>query len=304
MQSHCDRSTPEISVIVPTTCEQKRADQIQRAIQSIEQQQGARIEILIIVNGDQYDTDLLLKLKNNPSLRIIQLANGNVSAARYQGVLESTAEFFCFLDDDDEFLPGAMAKRVSLFAHESGADIVVTNGYLHKHGDKLLVPAGLSESINTTPATMFLATNWFASPSCSFRRKSIEQSLFDLRYKFFEWTYLFFLLLSKGKRFHFDESLTYRIHQDNPLSVSKTIEYFDAYPDFLLKLKLLPLEPSIQKALAKKYVIALNSLSNLHLKQRDVKNAWAFHIKCLMSGGFGYLPYTRHLVLPWLRVWP
>lgn len=287
-----------ISVIIPTTCELKRSDTIERAIRSVEAQEGVAVETVIVVNGDRYDKTLLTKLKANTGMKIIQLAEGNVSLARYKGVLESTGKFFCFLDDDDEFLPDAMHQRVSFLTKHQHADVIVTNGFFHQDGDKLWVPPNSSDYINNDPAGTFLKANWFASPASAFRRSSIDTKIFDIKLKYFEWTYLFFLLLSKGKSIQYSESVTYRVYKDNPLSISKSDEYFRSHLEFLRILQQLPLSPTTQKALKAKQVIALNSLSNYHLTRKDWKSAWIAHFQCLFGGGWRFLPYTRHLILP------
>jgi hypothetical protein len=120
--------------------------------------------------------------------------------------------------------------------------------------------------------------------------------LFDFQYKYFEWTYLFFLLLSERKRIYFRDALTYRKYEDNPLSISKSVEYGSAYPGFLLKLMALKLEPDVKRGIKAKYLNALNTQANLELSQGRKWRAWQAHLKCLSSGGWRYLAFTRHLL--------
>ena len=116
--------------------------------------------------------------------------------------------------------------------------------------------------------------------------------------KYFEWTYLFFLLLSRGKRFYYIETLTYRKYEDNPLSVPKYIEYGIAYPDVLQSLVQFPVASDIKRLIRNRYVTALNTQSGIELRQGYWSQAWKTHIKCLINGGWQYLPYTRHLLIP------
>lgn len=287
-----------ISVIVPTTCQASRAMLLHRAVESICTHSEVSLEVLIVVNGTRYDQQLITVLEQDARLRVIRLEQANVSAARYEGLRQATGDFFCFLDDDDEFLPHALSHRLNIFRQYDSVDVVVTNGFEHRAGSDIpLVTPGSAIEISENPGKSFLRSNWFASPAALFRAKSIDPELFNFSYKYFEWTYLFFSLLSKGKRFCYDEAFSYRKYEDNPLSVSKSMEYSMAYPDFLLSLAELRLEPDINRAIHEKYLTALNSRSVLEMQQGSWGRAWRSHIKCLLSGGWRYLPYTRKLVI-------
>jgi glycosyltransferase involved in cell wall biosynthesis len=299
MHKPCERLPTEktVSVIIPTMCEASRSVLIHRAIESVLTQSGVIVEILIIINGNRYDQQLAATLKTNSRLNLIWLDVANVSTARYKGVCHAQGEYFCFLDDDDEFLPGALQGRVSLFTGHNDVDIVVTNGFEHRSGiDSPLVTLDSSNEIMKDLGGSFLRTNWFSSPAALFKSKTIDSELFNFNYKYFEWTYLFFLLLSKDKRFHYDEMLSFRKYEDNPLSVSKSLEYATDYPVFLQSLKMMPLDPIIKSKINDKYVTALNTRSNFELNQGLLLRAWISHFRCLANGGWQYLPYTRHLI--------
>ena len=288
-----------VSIIIPTMCQAARAALLMRAIQSVVTQAGVSVEILVVINGDKCDADLATRLEHDARLRVIRLNDANVSIARHEGVRQAKGDFFCFLDDDDEFLPGGLFCRASILVQNELIDVAVTNGYEHCAGEDLpLVKQGIAESITSDPGVSFFHGNWFASPASLFRAKTIGSELFDFSFKYFEWTYLFFLLLSRGKRFHYVETLTYRKYEDNPLSISKSIEYTIAYPDFLQSLAQLPVGPDIKRLIRKRYVTALNTQSGIELKQGCWTRAWKTHIKCLINGGWQYLPYTRHLLIP------
>lgn len=284
---------PTVSIIIPTTCEGGREPLVRRSIASV-LNQDVEIDLIVVVNGDRFDPSLLSKLQQNPALKVRQLAQGNVSAARFHGLSNARGQFFGFLDDDDEFLPRALAQRVALFSDD--VDVVVTNGYHYDVAETRLVPASITADANTDPAGSFFRCNWFASPASLFRSTTVEKSLFDITIKHFEWTYLFFSLLSQRKTIRYHDCITYRVYEDTPLSVSKSIDYALAYPDFLLTLMRLHRDPRHRNLLRHKYVGALNGVSKLELSRGRRTAAWTAHIKCLASGGWGYLPYTRHLL--------
>ena len=293
-------TTPQVSVIIPTTCEAARAMLLKRAIASVTMQEGVVPEVLLVCNGNRQDPGLLENLKELAGVRIVHQDEGNVSKARHFGVLHATkGEFFCFLDDDDELLPGCLHRRLKIMAVESDCDVVCTNGLIHVSGTETpLVSSDVASTINADLCGTFLRQNWFASPASMFRARKIEPGMFDFHFKYFEWAYLFFLLISKHRKIVFDDSITYRKYEDNPLSVSKSIDYSLAYPAFLQELQQLNLAKPVKAALHEKYVAALNSRSNLYRQQGRWLDAWRSHIECLAHGGLRYVPYTRHLLLP------
>lgn len=294
------QSNSLISVIIPTTCETSRSGLLRRAIGSIKTQEFAGgVEILLICNGNRQDLNLLAELESYSGLRIVQLEEGNVSKARYVGVRNVRTEFYCFLDDDDELLPDCLLKRLEVMRRYTDCDVVVTNGMIHCSGiDSPLVSLELAATINSDLYGTFLRQNWFASPASMFRTKSLNLDVFDFSFKYFEWTYLLFSLLSLKKNFFFDTNITYRKYEDNPLSVSKTIEYSLAYPEFLLELKRLDLPTYVKAAIHEKYLVALNARSNIYRMQGQWLKAWQAHLSCLAQGGVRYFSYTRHLLLP------
>lgn len=154
---------PLITVIIPTSCESSRANFLNRSIKSTEIQQGVQLEILLVCNGNKQDEDLMNALKSTYSLKIVRLEEGNVSKARYEGLRNSNGEYFCFLDDDDEFLEGSLSRRLEIFQSNPKYDVVVTNGLLHtSDGDEQLVSETIASKINSNPSLTFLEQNWFA----------------------------------------------------------------------------------------------------------------------------------------------
>ena len=134
-----------VSVIIPTMCQANRADLLHRAIESIVSQSGVALDVVIVVNGDKFDDDLVANLEDDPRLRVLRRDEGNVSAARYTGLQKAVGDYFCFLDDDDEFLPNALKQRVALFSTHTDADVIVTNGFEFVSCDRALVkPQGCS----------------------------------------------------------------------------------------------------------------------------------------------------------------
>jgi glycosyltransferase involved in cell wall biosynthesis len=285
---------PMVGVIIPTTCDVRRAPQIHRAIRSVLSQQGVAVELLLVVNGTRVDEALYRQLLQSKA-KVIRLPEGNVSQARYAGVLATHAPFFSFLDDDDEFLPGALACRLASF--EPDVDCVVTNGLERDESDRPLVPATVAQQIPQDPVQAFMQHNWFASAGSMFRRATVEPALFDIDHRYFEWTWLFYLMVAAGKRWHYVDAMTYRVWKDSPVSASASVDYAMANADLLAGLVRLPLPPEVLVRLQRKHQAALNRRSQLHLEQRQRLHAWRAHLACLRAGGWRYLPFTRKLLV-------
>jgi glycosyltransferase involved in cell wall biosynthesis len=122
-------SPPLISVLVCTLARKRRAKLLQRALASIlEGQQGLGLPVLV-VNGTAFDEDLLRRLEARTDIKVIYRAKPSLSAALRAGRKQIETPYFATLDDDDELLPGALAKRLAALTADPKADLVVTNGY-------------------------------------------------------------------------------------------------------------------------------------------------------------------------------
>jgi len=279
-------------------CDSSRKGFLCRSLASIQAQQGVRVELIVVANGPKQENALASFIAARFSAKVVSLPEANVSKARYRGLLNSTGDFFCFLDDDDEFLPDTLQARVQLLLSDGGYDIAATNGYVRTSGDMVLIPEYVASRINKDPIGAFLLQNWFASPAAIFRSSSVQPDFFNLSYKYFEWSFLFFRLVSEKKKIVFVDTNTYRVYRDHPVSASRTPEYSLAESELLLAAKKLNLPKEVQARLHSKYLRSLNSRSNFHRVRGELREAWKVHIRCLLLGGFSYIPYTRFLLLP------
>jgi glycosyltransferase involved in cell wall biosynthesis len=284
---------PKVSIVIPTSAERSRRSMLDRAIGTA-YEQACAVEIIVVVNGNRVDRQALADIEADERVaRVMRLDEGNVSAARYAGLEAATGDYFGFLDDDDELLPNAMSTRLALFRPDR--DVVSTNGYVVEAGkpDAIFVPLELDP--NAGLDTSVLEFNWFLSFSSLFRTASVPRSLFDVRLRYFEWSYLFFKLLDAGVRIHFTHEPTYRKHEDHPVSVSRSIDYELSYTDLLLRLRAFRMSPAARRMLRDKYVRGLAGLRELELRRGHRGAAWAAHLRCIANGGWRHLPATRSL---------
>lgn len=284
-----------VAVIIPTMCTSARANLLERAIDSIFLNKELLIQVIVVVNGDKFDKDLVQRLMNDNRLLILKQVTANVSMARLYGLSNSDSEYFCFLDDDDEFLPNALMLRANYLHGHPEIDVVVTNGVIHQ-GDSSVPFINEDEYKDINIELAISHMNWFASPASMFRAKSVDRELFNFNLRYFEWTYLLLLLVEYKIKIQYVAHKTFIKYENNKDSVSKSIEYAKAWPDFLLSLGGMKLPSKIRKILDKKYIDALHGLSEIYLHEGNVKDAWSTHLKCIKKGGWSYLSYTRHLI--------
>lgn len=114
---------PLVSVIITTF---KRPDYLNRAINSVKDQNYSNIEIIVVDDNDpdtdyRYQTEeLMLKYDNDQSIKYIKHAeNKNGAAARNTGISHAEGKYVAFLDDDDEYLSGKITKQVEFLENTS-----------------------------------------------------------------------------------------------------------------------------------------------------------------------------------------
>ena len=110
-----------VSIIIPTY---KRPKNLKSAIASVVNQDYSDIEVIVVCdNGkdSEYNEDtrqiIASFLGQNPNCTIMLLehnVNRNGAAARNTGILHSTGEYICFLDDDDIYLQGRLSKSIEV----------------------------------------------------------------------------------------------------------------------------------------------------------------------------------------------
>jgi glycosyltransferase involved in cell wall biosynthesis len=94
---------PLVSAIIPT---RNRAVIVKRSVQSALAQTLKQIEVIVVIDGPDEATQVVLAEIDDPRLRVIELPiSGGAPEARNSGVYHAQGEWVAFLDDDDEWLP-------------------------------------------------------------------------------------------------------------------------------------------------------------------------------------------------------
>lgn len=94
-------NVPAVSVVIPLY---NKSPYIARALNSVLSQTIQDFEVIVVDDGSTDNGAEVVKVFNDPRIRLIQQKNRGVSAARNRGIEEAHAELIAFLDADDEWM--------------------------------------------------------------------------------------------------------------------------------------------------------------------------------------------------------
>ena len=283
-----------VSVILPTVAVASRAACLDRALESVLTQAGVRVDPIVVANGPDCDPDVIDALLRRRDIRVLRRREAGLGAAIAAGREIVEAPYFAELDDDDLFLPGALAARVATMEADPTIDATVTSGYLRSaRGDVLNVP-GISRCAQD-PLRAIIDRMWLTPGAGLFRSATIPATYFSGMPPHLEWTYLA-VRLALERRMAFLDAPTFVYNADTPDSLSKSREHVLRQPGALQAVLRMALPPDVRRALRRKYVAALHGASVKDLEQGRKADAWKWHLRTLFHVyGWRYLAYTRHL---------
>jgi teichuronic acid biosynthesis glycosyltransferase TuaG len=115
---------PAVSVIIPAYNAEAF---VARAIRSVEAQSFRDFEIVLIDDGSTDRTaDIALGFS---SVRYVLGSHGGEAVARNRGLEEARSELVAFVDADDEWLPGKLARQIA-FMQKLGSSFSYTDAYV------------------------------------------------------------------------------------------------------------------------------------------------------------------------------
>lgn len=108
-----------VSVVIPT---RGRPALLRRAVRSALAQSRPALEVVVVVDGDDPETDRALDELADPRLRVVRLPAARGGAgARNAGVGAAAGDWIAFLDDDDEWLPHKLEAQLRAAAASAHA---------------------------------------------------------------------------------------------------------------------------------------------------------------------------------------
>jgi glycosyltransferase involved in cell wall biosynthesis len=286
----------DVSIIMPTLASRERAASLVRAIETAVSQQGARGIPLVVVNGDSGAPEVLEHLRRRGDIRLTFLEEANLPRALHAGRAMVDTPYFAVLDDDDELLPAALQTRVEVLDAASGADVVVTSGFVERSGRRE-INIGDFRRIQADPLRMLLVQHWLPPCAGLFRTRAVTTEFFEHIPRYREWTYLA-LRLALGLRISFAARPTFVHRLDTPGSLSKSKAYCLGGPPAIGRMLHLDLPTDVRAALRARLAGDLHGAATCELDDGNHGAAWRWHFKSLAQpSGWRYLPYARHLLM-------
>ena len=291
------RPEPTVSVIIRTLAEATRRTALHRAIESVLDQQGIGAVPIVVANGDRFDHDLVRDLAKRSDLRYHYLPEASLPLAMQRGRAMVETPFFCFLDDDDEYLPHGLESRVAALSECDHADALVGAGYRLVGGRQYASGWKRGTGSACDPLRELLSDNWLPSCGGLFRSSSIGVEFFSDAPAYFEWTYLAFKLCIE-KKLAFSDVPAHVTH-DTEASSSKSEKYRLAEASVIAQILDLPLRRGTRRALRERERTVMHDIAEYYRVRRRHGLAWRFHAMSLVRpNGIKYLPYTRKLLFP------
>lgn len=105
--------SPVVSVILPTF--NPDVYKLQAAVASVLSQP---VSLVLIVVDDGSRIPVSEQLGSDSRLKVYRQANGGVASARNAGLALAQGQFVAFLDDDDTWLPGSLARRLEVLERQ------------------------------------------------------------------------------------------------------------------------------------------------------------------------------------------
>jgi glycosyltransferase involved in cell wall biosynthesis len=154
-----DAGSPLVSVVIPT---RNRPLLLERALKSALGQSLRELEVFVVVDGLDLETQEMLSRVNDDRLRILCIdENVGGSEARNIGVRRSRGKWVAFLDDDDEWFPEKLANQWKAGESAAGPYVVVASRFIERtESAERVLPGRLRAAGENFSEYMFARRGW------------------------------------------------------------------------------------------------------------------------------------------------
>jgi glycosyltransferase involved in cell wall biosynthesis len=124
---------PSISVIIPVF---NREAEIGKCLKSLLRQDFQNFEAVVVNDGSTDGTVQAVESMDDPRIRVISIPeNRGHASAGNTGICAAQGSLICFLDSDDEFLPGKLKFVHDFFLRQQNIDVLI-DSFIFIHHDR------------------------------------------------------------------------------------------------------------------------------------------------------------------------
>lgn len=289
----------DLTVVIATTAEKKRAQKLENAINSVLLQKDCKFEIIVVVNGQRFDPEIRADLEENTHINSVYRDEGSYPKALSFGRSLVETPYFCFLDDDDELLPGSLSARHIVFEKNQAIDVVVGNGIRDRYKEKTIECHPEIVTYQADPLGELLKPDgiWLGSCAGMYKTSSITVDFFSDYAAYGEWTYLAYKL-SLSKKIQFIPNKCFKINMHNE-SLSHSKEYLFGLYEMHNRVLQLSLPKYARKAVLLKKSNIEHCIAEYYLELGFIKKGWLYHLKSMnnIQDFFKYCAFTRYFLI-------
>jgi len=166
--NNCDR----VSVVIATY---NMGHYLPQAVQSVLEQSYPDIEIQIVDDGSNDETSTVVRQwQGDPRVHVHSQTNAGQARAKNAGIARCSGAFVAFLDADDAWLPGKLARQMPLFAGRPEVGVVYSD---YERMDELGRPLqkGATRMHRGRISGPLLIENFISFPSAIVRRECLAR---------------------------------------------------------------------------------------------------------------------------------
>ncbi len=158
----------KVSIITPSF---NQGSFIARTLQSVKQQKYVNLEHIVYDGGSTDNTVDILRSFENDIIWVSEPDNGQTHAVN-KGLQKSTGEIIGWLNSDDVYYPGAIAKVVKFFAEHPDVDVVYGMAQHIDTNDNVI------DAYPTTPFALqdLMEKCFICQPALFFRRRVLDKT--------------------------------------------------------------------------------------------------------------------------------
>ncbi len=207
-----------VSIIIPTY---KRANYLERAIESVIRQSYRNIEIIVVDDNDsgskyrEENIKIMSKYEGCKNIKYLKhRKNKNGAAARNTGIAAAAGEYLTFLDDDDFFLGDRIEKMVQALEKNKGYECAYS-GVVYLKKTKIVAVKKAEREGNLTREVLSQDSFFGTGSNLFFRSSAVKKvGYFDeefIRHQDIEYMVRYFKC---GKVINVDEALVVKCMDD------------------------------------------------------------------------------------------